>query len=356
MLGAGLVLLGIKQCPTNLSWDQTLRYYSAHADDYDLLFVGSSHVRHEIEPHYFDESLLELTGQKRRSFAIGVNGALGLPIHFLVKESLSSGQPPTFIFIDALVAAKPLNYPPLSPENVMWHTPEITYMAAKRHWLDGGGSVRSRRDRIVTHHVMPAIARFLQLGMGVELRPFQQCADYVAGNLKNQGHYPFPGEGSGIKSIEEWSRVIADLKLDADRRSSAGEIAAEQLNGLISFVRQKGSKPIFIEFPTTDSRDLINDLIARNVLYEFEGARVSLAGTANEGHVIKSGAAPILRYNAPELYPHLFRYNERHDRWHLEENGRRKLIAEIARDFAALSGAEDSPQDGSEKSQFHRSR
>src|SRR5437016_1679781 len=70
---------------------QKLRFFAAHKDEFDTLFIGSSRVYFQISPAIFDGVMRE-SGSATRSFNFGIGGMF-LPESAYVLEQLLTTKP-----------------------------------------------------------------------------------------------------------------------------------------------------------------------------------------------------------------------------------------------------------------------
>lgn len=66
-----------------------LRYFRAHRDDFDTLFIGSSLTHHNLSPASFDRIMAE-RGHPTRSFNFGVDGMLVAESSYVLERLLES--------------------------------------------------------------------------------------------------------------------------------------------------------------------------------------------------------------------------------------------------------------------------
>ena len=70
---------------------QKLRFFAAHKDEFDTLFIGSSRIYFQISPAIFDGVMRE-SGSPMRSFNFGIGG-MHLPESAYVLEQVLNTKP-----------------------------------------------------------------------------------------------------------------------------------------------------------------------------------------------------------------------------------------------------------------------
>jgi hypothetical protein len=99
-----------------------LRFFKAHANEYDTLFIGSSRVYHQILPSLFDE-LTGRKGFKTRSFNAAIDGLRPPEMNYYVEQLLKCGpRNLRWVFIENGAVRVPLDADKLHTiRNVYWH-------------------------------------------------------------------------------------------------------------------------------------------------------------------------------------------------------------------------------------------
>ena len=68
-----------------------LGFFNEHRDDFDTLFIGSSHIHHQIAPAIFDQTM-RAAGHPTHAFNLGLNGMVP-PENFYVLDQILKTKP-----------------------------------------------------------------------------------------------------------------------------------------------------------------------------------------------------------------------------------------------------------------------
>lgn len=302
--------------------DDKLRYFAAHKDDYDVIFVGSSRIHRGVVPAVFDASLAA-AGRPLRSFSFGLLGMQPHEAASLLRR-LAEMKPARLRY----VLIEPGDFDPeIAKENrfkkraIFWHDLPQT-RAAWSTVLRRGGPLFEQADLLATHG-LHWMARELALDRGFDLlrRPLGPSATEIrrsrgdaAEIARLQGFLPY-GEDSYTFS-EERRSFLADL---AAYRRQVATLASES--------RAPVSAP------------------ADAALFARQAAALAAAGLEAvyllpatvrplpEIHQLaRDGAIPrLLAFDDPARYPELYAAERRFDAEHLQQEGAElfsRLLAE----------------------------
>lgn len=302
--------------------DDKLRYFAAHKDDYDLIFVGSSRIHRGVVPAVFDAGLAE-AGRPLRSFSFGLLGMQPHEAASLVRR-LVAMEPARLRF----VVIEPGDFDPAIPrENrfkqraIFWHDLPQT-RAAWGSVLRRGGPFTGQADLLLTHGLHFA-ARCLSLDRGFDLlrrlspaaapRPARSEAAEIA---RRQGFLPYTEDSYTFS--EERRAFLADPAAYARQVRRLAELRAE------------GE-------PSSGSRD--GEIFAAQIA-ELERARIAavylVPATTQAlpaiGALHRRGELPrLLDFGDPSRYPELYAPERRFDTEHLTQEGAElfsRLLAE----------------------------
>lgn len=124
-LGFVLACLGLNTLLSEPKTDRVvpnLPFFRDHRDDFDTLFIGSSHVHHQIAPAIFDQ-MTRAAGRPTHALNLGLNGMLP-PENFYVVEQILKTKPRNlkWVFVElAEVETKPFPGTEGTPRALYWH-------------------------------------------------------------------------------------------------------------------------------------------------------------------------------------------------------------------------------------------
>ena len=306
-----------------------LGYFRARADEYSVVFVGSSYVYREISPAVFDAAT-GARGVATRSFNFGIPGM---------------DPPETYFLIDRILEAK--------RGRLEWVVLELDYFRAQvrarnvhtrrfDYWHDAGRTADAARAAVdsdappgqkgkdVAAHVEAFARRFFDLGRGrAILEP-----------LFGQSGAAEPPESlgsnrDGFRSLDEeeasryelrrgfyealeqdrYEEKLATLKAGGNAEQAAepvGEIDVEALRETLDRIRARGARPVLLIPPCLATRA---DLV-----------RLRDAGVF----------ADLLAFNSPDAYPQLYDPAYRFDVGHLNAAGAALFTELLAERFVDL--------------------
>lgn len=313
---------------------QKFRFFAAHKDEFDTLFIGSSRVYFQISPAIFDRITRE-SGRPTRSFNFGVGG-MYLPETAYLLEQILNLKPRNlkWVFIEYdEVQTK------WSPENQTsrralywadWKRVSLLF----RKLTDGGTGPLWRpnpeklRDIIRQQNDDKGTASLLAFYAGQlekNYTNFSRAADVFGRLFKrdtqerrasylgaaNDGYVVRPNRMSpGQAAVYERALAAAMAEAGAHPLST---YAVEGYLQCAREVRKIGAAPIFLITPSTTEVD-----VATN------DARVP---------------GLLMAFNDPRIYPSLFHASARRDGQHLTKSGSEEFTRLVATNFVALTRA-----------------
>ncbi len=308
-----------------------LRFFEAHRDEIDTVFLGSSRVYQEISPVVFDQVMKE-SGHPTHAFNLGVNGMFIAEESYVLEQLLpkSTGKLRwVFIELEALS-------PHFDPNNAgarrisYWHDWTRTHAVfrkifkvddsgrAKDPWdvLTGLKAKKKERHDLFVLHFSLFAKTFINLG----------AARNVAEWFSHRSEPPSATElGQAEDGYHPRSRQLpADKRPAYERALRASDPATDQeqvdwatediCRRCAEAVRRRGAVPIFIVTP----------IVAQAQLVFVNAAK-------------PPGA--LLSFNDFRRYPELFRPGVRIDGSHLTPRGSEAFSRFLAQEFAASLGA-----------------
>jgi hypothetical protein len=309
-----------------------LRFFKEHQDEFNTVFVGSSHIHHQISPAIFDRITSE-TGHPTRTFNFGINGMFP-PESGYVLERLLSTKPRhlkwVFIELDELEIRR---FPKAeaSRRSLYWHDWKRTSLVLQKivdtarpgdglslpgeigEVLAPGPGKSDARDLFIFHSALFA-KNFTNIGRKIDLAWWSSHLgkqDVPPKGLGRDGDGFLPQ--SKTMSAEEtiaYETGLKDAVANAESRfvSAATEQAYRQW---AEDVRRIGATPIFLVTPKTTQIKL---------------------GFRPESGVTDT----VMLFNDARAYPQLYRNEMRVDADHLNGAAAEEFTELVARKFSQL--------------------
>jgi hypothetical protein len=315
---------------------QKFRFFAAHKDEFDTLFIGSSRVYFQISPAIFDRVTRE-NGLPTRSFNFGIGG-MYLPETSYLLEQILNLRPRNlkWVFIEYdEVQTK------WSPENqtsrraLYWADwkrvslllRKLTDAGAGPLWLPNSTKLRDivlgQKDEkstgsLLTFYVGQVERNYTNVARAADVldRFFsrdtkERRASYLG--AASDGYVTRPNRMSPNQAAA-YERALATAMAQIGIRPLS-PYAVEAYRQCAQEVRSIGAAPIFLITPSTTEI---------NVAAESTG----LTGV-------------VMAFNDPRAYPNLFRSSARRDGQHLTKAGAEEFTRIVAANFVELARAGD---------------
>jgi hypothetical protein len=328
-----IVLHGLLPFPQDIDQvSQKLRFFRAHKNDYDTLFIGSSRIYHQVSPAVFDGEMRE-TGTPTRSFNFGVDG-MHLPESAYVLEQVLKTKPRNlkwiFVEFDEL-QANWLFQGEGSRRALYWHDSKRTSLLLRK--LTGSGTrwvwlpnLKKLRDIILCRKAEVTTHTLLSFHAGQFQKNFTNVArardviDYFASSSVNapdpkylgaagDGYIPITKRMSAAQTAA-YERALSRLMAQNTPRSLSA-YTLESCRQCAEQIRAIGAIPIFVVTPTMTKVQI----------------------------VYRAGAKPpgiVMAFNDPHAYPNLYRSDVRMDQGHMVGPAAEEFTRVVATDFAQL--------------------
>lgn len=325
---AGIVLFAVGFAAVNLaidavhwrefpSWIQSkFDFFEANMDDFDVVFLGSSYTKRQIDPNVFDRELAS-GGISIGSVNLATLGMNVFGSDLLARRVLSL-QPKRLKWILIDIGRFGVSFLPGAPytnKALWWHTPGQTPAVIRATFA---------RDLPIEQNLSLAgshFAHFLwrsaHLGMGPSrilealTRLARSPSDFTPADLPERGFMPHRESQSRrfVKEREQYESLVREAAKAGRWPSRVPDLHLPFLLDQADWIRSKGVEPIYIVPP---------------IMKEFPGVE----DLSSEIHVF--------RYNDPAKNPQLFGFEARRDRGHLLEHAAQEYTRLIARDFAQV--------------------
>lgn len=299
--------------------DDKLRYFAAHQDDYDLVFVGSSRLHRGVVPSLFDAEMAAL-GHPLRSFNFGTLGMQPHEASALVRRLLEN-RPARLRF----VVIEPGEFDPELPKEnrfkkrvIFWHDRQET-LAVWRSTLARQDLPWTQRADLLLTHGLHFAARTLALDRGFDLlrriAPPVEPPSKLAELVRYQGFLPYTATSyefseerkTFLADLEGYRYKVAALATERQREKAPPASLAPTISAQQAELEHFGMTPIYLIPPTLRDQSGFHALHRAGVLPRF------------------------LAFDDPTEYPWLYEENLRFDPEHLTQEGAElftRLLAE----------------------------
>jgi len=310
------------------------RFFAAHKDEFDTLFIGSSRIYFQISPAIFDRVTHE-SGLPTRSFNFGVGG-MYLPESAYLLEQILNLKPRNlrwvFIEYDELQTK-------WSPENqtsrraLYWADwkrvslllRKLTDAGTDPLWLPNPSKLhdivlRQKDEKntrsLLTFYATQVERNYTNVSRAADVLYYflgrdtkERRASYLG--AASDGYVIRPG-GMSPSQAAAYERGLAAAMAQAGTRPLS-PYAVEAYRQCAREVRNVGAAPIFLITPSTTQINMAAESTA-------------LAGV-------------VMAFNNPQGYPGLFRSSVRRDGQHLTKPGAEEFTRIVAANFVELARA-----------------
>jgi hypothetical protein len=315
---------------------QKFRFFAAHKDEFDTLFIGSSRVYFQISPAIFD-SVTRESGLPTRSFNFGIGG-MYLPETSYLLEQILNLKPRNlrwvFIEYDELQTK-------WSPENqtsrraLYWADwkraslllRKLTDAGTGRLWALSPTKLRDivlrQRDEKSTRSLLTFYAGQVERNYTNVARAADVLDHFLSRDTKERrasylgaasdGYVTRPNRMSPNQTAA-YERALAAAMAQTGT-SALSPYAVEAYRQCAQEVRSVGAAPIFLITPSATEI---------NVAAESTG----LTGV-------------VMAFNNPRTYPNLYSSSARRDAQHLTKSGAEEFTRLVATNFVELARAGD---------------
>jgi len=316
-----------------------LRFFNLHKDEFDTVFIGSSHIYRHVVPETFDRSAVG-GGVPTRSFNFGLPG-MHPPESFYVLDQILRDKPSglKWVFVE-LEEVYPLSRHARESaprprtrsarrtnqvnENagtrrfLYWHNPALTWMAVRKSlnangprawWKNAWFVLRSKTVRL---HLAVCLKNLANIGAAQD---FEEIVTNSSESKAEQDHLaqqrgfePRP-ENMPPSDFSRYREELAKYAAKSEPRL-LDPISEAAYREFAQRIRDHGATVIFIVPPLLDQSDL-----------RFR----------NEADV----GARVLAFNKANLYPTLYDPRVHADREHLRFEGAQTFTRFLAERFIA---------------------
>jgi hypothetical protein len=300
------------------------RYFARNRDKFDVLFLGSSRVYHQVIPAEFDAAVEKLTGHRTHSFNAAYDAVWPPESYYYLRQILALRPSKLrWVVIDAMDIDPKLEDPERpTRRQVYWHDWEHTRMVLEsiREQGERAAPLKGDRDQLARDHLSIFIKRNINLGRGAEV----VSSLLVPRRLKDtrppdwdgaEGYHS--GGDQGLTGSARAGYLVTVNRLREGLATVKPNAAFwNAMSRLVEDVRRAGAEPIFTIAPTLNERENIGEV---------------------------PGGAALIALNDPVKYPVLFDPDLHYDGWHLNEKGAHDFTRLLAEHFVAKTGGAAQP-------------
>jgi hypothetical protein len=292
---------------------EKLRFFAAHKDDFDTLFLGSSLIYYGVSPEVFD-GVTRDNGLPTRTFNFGIDGLHPPEIFYVLDQILKTNpQKLKWVFVDLdNIQTKSSAVALGTQRDLYWHDWSRTALALKK--------AIDPRSKTIWYHKLIWIwmARhqiFLHVSLfGKQLSNVRRVLDFLQGSgsepssklgPKGDG-YRLAGPPMPPERAANFQRMLAEEVATA-RPRFIDPYAESAYREYAEKIRHLGAAPIFVvaarpsqspmrfrKSPPPGLVLLFNDCKAYPQLYDAQAR-------CDEGHLTSEGAVEFTRLLALEL-------------------------------------------------------
>ncbi|MEM6672617.1 MAG: hypothetical protein AAF726_07215 [Planctomycetota bacterium] len=341
LLAANRAIVSLVPLPSEAGLRAKVEYGVANADDFDVVFVGSSATLYGIRPRVFEKELERLGRPGVRAYNLGVGGMGSFEGAQVLRRFLAARPSRlAWVFYEEPLFDPLLWYPDVyNPRYVHWHDLGTTADAIDALRLvdappdykaaSYGADWLGRHDwrlAVAKEHVGlfgwrasalgegPAIARDL-LGKGEPLWPNLRDLERTGG-WADISRDPDPGAQKAherfVADPAAWDAQLAAIRASADARPELeGNYDLESLRAILGRIDAAGAETIVYVAP----RGLPSP---------------KMSSLADAGEI-----PTLFPFHLPDVYPELNSFDLRWDKSHLDAKGAELWSLQFARAFAA---------------------
>ena len=313
---------------------QKFRFFAAHKDEFDTLFIGSSRIYFQISPAIFDRITRE-SGMPTHSFNFGIGG-MYLPETAYLLEQILKLKPRNlkwvFIEYDDLQTKWSLENQ-TSRRALYWADwkrislllRKLTDAGTDRVWLPNAARLRAivlrQKDEestrsLLTFYVGQLEKNYANVSRAADMLDYfwtgdtnERLASYLG--AARDGYVTRPNRMSSSEAAA-YERALATTMTQIGTRPLSS-YTIEAYRQCAQDVRSIGAMPIFLVTPNTAQIDITTE-------------NTGLPGV-------------VMAFNNPGTYPDLYRSDVRRDGQHLTKSGAEEFTRIVAANFVELARA-----------------
>ena len=294
-----------------------LEFFTQHKDEFDTLFVGTSHFYYTISPEIFDETT-QSGGVQTHSFNFGVDG-MHPPENFYVLEQILKTRPQKlkWVFLEMAEIERKTKEEILGTQRILyWHDWPRTSLAIRKtldprdglKWYDNVARIWTSR-RVLALHLGLFAKRFTNSGRAVDWLPGSPDDREATAKLElgpARDGYRTAGSAMSPERAVTFQNALA-LELSTARSRTVDRYTEMAFRDTAAKLRESGAFPVFVLTPVIFQSSL-----------QFRSS---------------PPPGPLLAFNDAKAYPTFFDPRVRIDDDHLTREGAEAFTRLLAREF-----------------------
>ena len=299
---------------------QKWRYFAAHKDEFDTLFLGSSRVIEQIDPALFDRELAD-HGVTSRTFNFGLHGLFPPEDSYVLDWILDTG--PTrlrTVFVEvSMFRDKFGDQAPETLRAAYWHDWPRTEAVRRVLFADFHFSRKkwrasltkfSDRGGLYLTHLRLFLRKTLNIGRGSSFLPWRGPVPPTRALGPRADGFPASPDAAEMKAHEraEYERLFAAFQEKPAVRTPLPAGAQANLDRMLARIRAAGARPVLLLSPS------VSPLV----------------------FVPRREVASVLDFSDAAKWPALFQAEHHRDPGPLNPAGAKIYTSLIAREFLAL--------------------
>jgi hypothetical protein len=291
-----------------------LRYFSEHKEDFDTLFVGTSHFYYGVSPSIFDQTT-RAADLPTHTFNFGVDG-MHPPENFYVLEQILKTNPQKlkWVFIEMGEIETKSKENELGTERLLhWHDWRRTLLTIKKtlnprdglKWYENVSRIWVSR-RVLGLHLGLFAKRFTNVGRAAEWLSASKTEDPDLELGPDGDGYRIAGSAMSADRVAIFQHALA-LELGRARPRAIDRYTESAYQDAANRIRARGGTLIFVNTP----------VIFQSAL-QFRGTRPP---------------GLLLSFNDARAYPALYDPSVRIDDGHLTREGAEEFTRVLAQEF-----------------------
>lgn len=283
--------------------NEHLNYLLAHKNDFNILFVGSSITRGNIDSIRFQERLRE-AGYDARVFSIGMGAADMHQIDWALKAFLRR-RPANLRYV--FVELRPYELEvtggyEFTPPKIRWHDPWQTLSALRT--VEVSDETPYHKEQARRRHITHFVLKYLPVGRLLKPREEEDLGGFVP---ELHGYIPYDEQSERrlsqfrafLAEGELYERLVLRKRLHLYEPSPLEHYNLEAFRGQVNAIRKAGAIPVYWTGPSIHDYDFANALRQAGELPHY------------------------FFFDDAEKYPFLFDISMRLDKTHLNNQGTR---------------------------------
>jgi len=332
IIAAGHLLGALLPEPPPTAVSLKLDHLSKHKDEYDTIFIGTSHVHRSINPEVFDQETADL-GLPTRSFNFGVRGMAGLETEFVLKKILAmKPERLRWVFLETGHLSPQIPESHLGTRRLIsWHDLDSTWTATRGLLMADLETLEQILE--IWKHWQAYLYRLTNLG---SVRRWLQgetptnrgvsAPEQVLGE-RHDGYQPLEKSSAAsvrhtrfLQELDEYEKKVDDLIKREIPTLPVNKFQSRYIMRLRDAVESYGAVPIFLITPNP----------SKGQIYIMQADR--------------EGLIPhLVRFDDPQKFPELFDVDTKFDASHPTEKGAMLLTRLLAKRLVAYAGDRQSP-------------